>query len=842
MADRAAEVLRCLEPSCDDFLGTIGDYDLERLIGAGSSGVVFKAIDRKLNRTVALKILRPSLGAMARQRFIAEAQSAASIEHPNVVTIYQVGESDRLAFMAMQWLPGQTLEQQLLAGKEFNEADVRQIARQIAAGLQAAHQQQIIHRDIKPANIWITESDQNVKILDFGLARISDDDPGLTATGMLAGTPNFMSPEQTRGLELDGRSDMFSLGCLMYRLLSGRLPFGAPTVLATLQAIQNHLPAPVQSLQPSVGDELNDLTMALLEKQPANRPASAQQLIKLLDSKRSTWPVQINRYVASATSVAETSAYRRPVTTGSGNRYFRWIASAIALGMFAFGCYLFGPQVIRIATDQGEIIIETDDPDVQIEILKDGKFVRVLDTKTDQAFNIRSGNYEFRAKPSSESSSDITFDVSPQQLVMKRGQRQIVTVRKEQTEIKDSLATKPSIKNESETLVYDGNDFGQWVNIAKTDRYPKNIANAIRACGALAETPAERQSLFKIIEGAARRHGKNTIGDENDDDEYVMSAMLRAIWQQPPEFAVDFVEEQLKSGNTRSLQFCTWILVGGYDNNISSNQVEFNSELASRIEKLLPLAISKNQHIDNIIAAAISIPREQLIRRNPDLGNLIAKLFWQQNELPDSQLISPLGQLAAHLRLDDEQLVKRLLEKFDKSKLNQYASYDKSFRTITVDTGNTQQGYAGQQYQPLVGWYDELRFEFLVKLLERELTEQAVKRRQSNANNGNKWHLQLVYELQQCLNTLAPKVSKEMRQRAKQKFLVLKDSIPKQLDRAKQINQPSDIAHNLRALIATCDGKSSPEFIPVPQAAGSWNSYGGGGGFGGGGMGGGGVF
>ena len=221
MADRAAEVLRCLEPGDDTSLGALGDYDLERLIGTGSSGVVFQATDRVLHRTVALKVLRPSLGEMARQRFISEARSTAAIEHPNVVTIFQVGLADRLAFMAMPWIPGQSLEQLLAAGSLFEEAEIRQLARQIAAGLQAAHERQIIHRDIKPANIWITEQDRSVKILDFGLARITDDDPGLTATGMLAGTPNFMSPEQSKGLELDGRSDLFSLGCLMYRLITG---------------------------------------------------------------------------------------------------------------------------------------------------------------------------------------------------------------------------------------------------------------------------------------------------------------------------------------------------------------------------------------------------------------------------------------------------------------------------------------------------------------------------------------------------------------------------------------------------------------------------------------------
>ena len=247
VADRAAEILRCVSPD-DDSLGILGDYKLIRLLGAGSTGVVFQALDQTLHRTVALKVLRPSLGKVARTRFLTEAKLAASIEHANVVTIFQVGQVDRLAFMAMQWLPGQTLETLLASGKQLESDQIIEITRQVAAGLSAAHQKQLVHRDIKPANLWICDEDQQLKILDFGLARINDGDQNLTTTGMLAGTPGFMSPEQTRGLELDGRSDLFSLGCVMYRLLSGQLPFGATSILATLTSIQSDHPLPHRTL------------------------------------------------------------------------------------------------------------------------------------------------------------------------------------------------------------------------------------------------------------------------------------------------------------------------------------------------------------------------------------------------------------------------------------------------------------------------------------------------------------------------------------------------------------------------------------------------------------------
>ena len=215
-------MLRCIDPPAngdEDSLGTLGDYRLLRLIGAGGSGVVFQARDTSLDRLVALKVLRPSLGELARDRFIAEARLAASIEHDNVVTIYQIGQHDRLAFIAMQWVPGETLEARLARESNvLDETTVREFVSQIASGLSAAHQRQLIHRDIKPANIWICDDTDRIKILDFGLARIADEESSLTQTGMLAGTPSFMSPEQARGMELDPRSDLFSLGCVMYLL------------------------------------------------------------------------------------------------------------------------------------------------------------------------------------------------------------------------------------------------------------------------------------------------------------------------------------------------------------------------------------------------------------------------------------------------------------------------------------------------------------------------------------------------------------------------------------------------------------------------------------------------
>lgn len=434
LADRAAEVLRCLTPA-ENILGQIGQYELLRLIGAGSSGVVFQANDTSLSRVVALKVLRPSLGPLARQRFLAEAKAAAAIEHANVVTIYQVGEQDRLAYMAMQWVPGETLDTQLQTQSLVEEKDVRHIAREICGGLQAAHGKQMIHRDIKPANIWVCE-DQSIKILDFGLARIADDDSGLTATGMLAGTPNYMSPEQARGQELDGRTDLFSLGCLMYRLLTGRLPFGAATVLGTLQSIQHHRPVPVQTIRPDVSDDVADITMALLEKQPANRPESAEQVIQLLSQDRSSWSVPINRYEPQLHSHQENQPEK--TTNVSGDQGSGHSKTALAfwgiagmLLLMAAG-FFGGPHIIRIATNQGELVIETEDgEDVKIEILRNGEQVKLLDVKSQSSLNITSGDYQIIASPTA-GAHQVEFDVSPTTVSMTRGGKQVVRVTQKQ--------------------------------------------------------------------------------------------------------------------------------------------------------------------------------------------------------------------------------------------------------------------------------------------------------------------------------------------------------------------------------------------------------------------------
>ena len=390
-------------------IGMFGQFRIEELLGAGSSSVVYLATDTTLNRQVALKILRPSLGDSAKARFLAEAKATAAMDHPNVVSIHHLGVEKGMAFIAMKWTPGQTLARRMKDGQPMPTEEVRDIGSQIANGLAAAHEANLIHRDIKPANIWLEEATGNVRILDFGLVRATNEEVSLTLTGMLAGTPSYMSPEQARGGELDSRSDLFSLGCVLYQMLSGKLPFCGNNILAMLQSVQKDAPRHPREFLKDSPEDLSALVMSLLQKSPDARPPSASMVAVAIQSDPSDWP-----FVPSV----------KPRTTKSKRRWNPLIAvgvlvAACVIGLAAF----FAPQIIRIATDQGELQIETHDPNIKIEIVDTGGNVRVIDLKTNQSIDIKSGKYELRPV-----SDDNSVEVDRNTIVMKRGGKEIVRV------------------------------------------------------------------------------------------------------------------------------------------------------------------------------------------------------------------------------------------------------------------------------------------------------------------------------------------------------------------------------------------------------------------------------
>ncbi len=277
-----------------DSLTQLGDYRIVRPLGEGGMGLVFVAEHLRLKRLDALKLMKPDAAALptARDRFLREAQTAASIKHDNIVTIYHVGEEAGTPFIAMELLQGESLEERLKREPRLTIAEIARIAREAAEGLSAAHARGLVHRDVKPSNLFLersevdshdqSESFRRVKLLDFGLAKPAEADIAVTQAGSIVGSPAFMSPEQAAGLELDSRSDLFSLGVVLYRMTTGRLPFTGENTLQILRQIDTHSPsAPIQ-LRPDLPVGLSDLIMKMLAKAPLDRPASAHDVAETL--------------------------------------------------------------------------------------------------------------------------------------------------------------------------------------------------------------------------------------------------------------------------------------------------------------------------------------------------------------------------------------------------------------------------------------------------------------------------------------------------------------------------------------------------------------------------------
>src|SRR5262245_48427557 len=233
--DDKADLAFLAPPTRPDSLGRIGHYEVLQVLGKGGFGIVLRAFDDVLQRVVAIKVMAPQLAATspARRRFLREAQLSAAVRHENVVQVHEVGEQP-LPYLVMEFIPGETLQQRLDRVGPLDVAESLRIGRQIAEGLAAAHATDLIHRDIKPGNVLLEGGQLKVKITDFGLARAADD-ASMTQSGMIAGTPMYMAPEQALGQPLDHRLDLFSLGSVMYPMVSGRSPFRAAGSVAVLK-------------------------------------------------------------------------------------------------------------------------------------------------------------------------------------------------------------------------------------------------------------------------------------------------------------------------------------------------------------------------------------------------------------------------------------------------------------------------------------------------------------------------------------------------------------------------------------------------------------------------------
>jgi serine/threonine protein kinase len=279
------QVLDSLAPTDDPMmLGRLGDHEVSGVVGVGAMGVVLKALDRSLDRIVAIKVLAPHLATSgsARKRFAREAKAAAAVLHPNVMAIHSVSNDESLPYLVMPYMRGASLQRRLDDEGPLPVSEVLRIGSQIAAGLAAAHSQGLVHRDIKPANILLEEGVERVAITDFGLARAVDD-ATMTRVGFIAGTPQFMSPEQARGDSVDQRSDLFSLGSVMYTMCAGRPPFRAETSYGVMRRITDTEPRPIREVNPEIPEWLFWIVDRLMCKLPGDRFDSADEVAEVLE-------------------------------------------------------------------------------------------------------------------------------------------------------------------------------------------------------------------------------------------------------------------------------------------------------------------------------------------------------------------------------------------------------------------------------------------------------------------------------------------------------------------------------------------------------------------------------
>ena len=264
-------------------LGRLGHYEVQEVVGRGGMGVVLKAFDENLHRVVAVKVMAPQLAASAtaRRRFTREARAAAAITHDHVVTIHAVEDAGPRPYIVMQYVDGASLQDRIDRIGPLQLPELLRIGMQTASGLAAAHAQGLVHRDVKPANILLENGVERVKITDFGLARAADD-ASLTQAGAVAGTPAFMSPEQAEGKRLDHRSDLFSLGSVLYAMCTGRPPFRAGSSMGVLKRVCEGTPTPIRETNPEVPEWLAAVVAKLHAKDPAGRIQSAAEVAELL--------------------------------------------------------------------------------------------------------------------------------------------------------------------------------------------------------------------------------------------------------------------------------------------------------------------------------------------------------------------------------------------------------------------------------------------------------------------------------------------------------------------------------------------------------------------------------
>jgi serine/threonine protein kinase len=413
-------------------LGRLDHYEIQEVVGRGGMGVVLKAFDEKLHRVVAVKVMAPQLAtsATARRRFVREARAAAAVRDEHVVNIHAVEDAGPLPYLVVEYISGISLQDRLDRDGPLQVPEILRIGMQAAAGLAAAHSQGLIHRDVKPSNILLENGVERVKLTDFGLARAADD-ASLTRSGTIAGTPQYMAPEQARGEAVDHRADLFSLGSVLYAMCTGCAPFRASGTMAVLKRVCEEDPRPIREVAPETPDWLIAVIAKLQAKIPADRFQSAAEVAESLGQYLAHVQQPALVPLLSPISLVPPSVKteRAPQVKGRRRRWATAAAVFVALvaGLAtteATGVTQVRATIIRLFTPDGTLVVETDDPDVKVTVEGDGGFV--VTGAGLQEIRLRPSSYRVQADRDGK-----RVQLDRELVTVSRGGREIVRVKLE---------------------------------------------------------------------------------------------------------------------------------------------------------------------------------------------------------------------------------------------------------------------------------------------------------------------------------------------------------------------------------------------------------------------------
>ncbi len=471
----------------------LGRYEVLKPLGKGAMGIVYLARDPLIGRVVAIKtfylkdMMSDAEAEEYRKRFLREAQSAGILSHPNIVTIHDVQDEttrENIPFIAMEYVEGENLKDLLKKGKKFSLEEISKIINQIADALDYAHSHKVIHRDIKPANIMITK-DGKVKITDFGVAKLETTD--MTSDGRTIGTPNYMSPEQARGEKADHRSDIFSLGVMLYELVTGKKPFESPNIARTLQKIMYEPPTPPEKIVPDIHPEIKKVLIKALEKDPDKRFQSAKELAQAFEKavevatgkEKSSEPI-VHKEKSVVTVVKQ-------LITEEKSSKLKVIYIGITL-IAVLGLFFIWKLISKKPPDKREKVEVVSSVSLQEDI----KLRKQVSAKIEEIEEfIKAGNYETARNKIIET---LMIDPENQTLkeMLKLTEQQLAATTEEDQD------QKPEEEKEVEQ------DLSYWLNKANFALKDRRYQNAIDFANKALEIDKDNEIAKKILEAAKR--------------------------------------------------------------------------------------------------------------------------------------------------------------------------------------------------------------------------------------------------------------------------------------------------------------------------------------------------